>query len=188
MQWNIVPSSRRTILNFILISSWLFCRLVADSYFKKRCNTVRYTLENILLCIDYSYRVVGPIVISPQITNIYLPWISQALQLGWIWFPTSHACPRHYEGLGVTGTLSMSFCYCCWFSRVLYCFYEKIGQFKSLNINKIVFNQLVLYNKGLRPSPWWFNFFNNGLWSKIDRLTFGAKNNKLYAYYSCILI
>ena len=32
----IVPSSRRTSLNFILISSWhFFCRLVADSYFEK---------------------------------------------------------------------------------------------------------------------------------------------------------
>ena len=33
-----------------LQSSWQhFCRLVADSYLKKLCNTVRYTLENTLV-------------------------------------------------------------------------------------------------------------------------------------------
>ena len=37
-----------------LISSWQhlcdLCRLVADSYFKKVCNTVGYTLQSILVC------------------------------------------------------------------------------------------------------------------------------------------
>ena len=47
----IVPSSRRTSLNYILNYSWQrFCRLVADSHLKKVCNTDRYTLETILVC------------------------------------------------------------------------------------------------------------------------------------------
>ena len=43
MQWNIsVQSADQSKFYFNL-----FCRLVADSYFKKLCNTVRYTQENI---------------------------------------------------------------------------------------------------------------------------------------------
>ena len=52
--WNgKVPSSRRTSSPsslIIIISSWKhLCRLVADSYFIKWCNTVLYTLENSLV-------------------------------------------------------------------------------------------------------------------------------------------
>ena len=49
--WNgIVPSSRRTSLNFIIISLWQHvCRRVADSCIKKLCKNVRYTLANILV-------------------------------------------------------------------------------------------------------------------------------------------
>ena len=52
--WNeIVPSSRRTSLNFILISPWQhFCRLVADSYFKKKTKQYLsvHLIENSLVC------------------------------------------------------------------------------------------------------------------------------------------
>ena len=51
MEWN----SRRTSLNRILIPSWQhFCRLVADYHLTKLCNTVRYTLGKILVCISLS--------------------------------------------------------------------------------------------------------------------------------------
>ena len=55
--WNgIVPSSRRTGPKFYF-NHYIYgnlCRLVAESYFKRCCNTVRYTLENILV-VNYRY-------------------------------------------------------------------------------------------------------------------------------------
>ena len=71
----IVPSSRRTSKHFISISSWHFCRLVAD-----------FTLENDAILFGKLKRI----SLYTYSTYLFIPiWLS-------LWFLMQHSCSSWY--------------------------------------------------------------------------------------------
>ena len=82
MEW----ISRRTSIRFILTSPWQhLCRRVANSYYKKWCDSVRYTLENILLGIWWGWGYSSPWSSersNKKVSRTLIYWFTKL-----VWFP-----------------------------------------------------------------------------------------------------